>query len=494
MNFKKTVAIAAAAGALAAISVPAMAFENEFHGSYTFNTLFSNFQDGGSGDFNPALGGTAATTTYATSPSTGLPVATTVPGAKGYGENRPMNNYFEQRARIQYTAKASDDLKLVTHFEINNRFGNINTVTGTKGAVDVSGSDLDTDGLSLVTKHVYLDFNLGNNFNTKLGLQPYKDTIKGLFIDADIPAIMTTTKLGAYTLGVGFSRYADDSGTTSSPLRLGDNDKDLFILDNTFAISKDTKVALSYYFLADYAATGATPSPLAAHNADQDILLNTLGLSGETKLGPLSMSGFVAMQAGHQKNVINTTDSSYLHGYAANVAAKLAVGPGTAKAAALFTSGNHNTNSQYGGWINSSVNSYNEGGMMILARSTANSPTSTDRYIRRNVTNIALLTAGYDAKLTDKLYANGNIGFAWVPASNAVVAENPNRNGGDFMGTEINLETGYKLYTNLTLRAQAAYAMLGGFYKNSTNNSIGVNNGVTPENPYTARLFASFAF
>lgn len=508
MNFKKTVAIAAAAGALAAISVPAMAFENEFHGSYTFNTLFSNFQDGGSGDFNPALRGTAATTTYAITNTAivgtgtllipqypaGSIAPTAVPGAKGNGENRPMNNYFEQRARIQYTAKASDDLKLVTHFEINNRFGNINTVTGTKGAVDVSGSDLDTDGLSLVTKHVYLDFNIGSNFNTKLGLQPYKDTIKGLFIDADIPAIMTTTKLGAYTLGVGFSRYADDSGTTSSPLRLGDNDKDLFILDNTFAISKDTKVALSYYFLADYAATGATPSPLAAHNADQDILLNTLGLSGETKLGPLSMSGFVAMQAGHQKNYISVINgnSSYLHGYAANVAAKLAVGPGTAKAAALFTSGNHNTNSQYGGWINSSVDSYNEGGMMILARSTANSPTSTDRYIRRNVTNIALLTAGYDAKLTDKLYANGNIGFAWVPASTNTTL-NPNKNGGDFMGTEINLETGYKLYTNLTLRAQAAYMMLGGYYKNATNYDYNVA-GVNPENPYTARLFASFAF
>jgi len=492
MNFKKTVAIAAAAGALAAISVPAMAFENEFHGSYTFNTLFSNFQDGGSGDFNPALGGTAATTTYATSPSTGLPVATTVPGAKGYGENRPMNNYFEQRARIQYTAKASDDLKLVTHFEINNRFGNINTVTGTKGAVDVSGSDLDTDGLSLVTKHVYLDFNLGSNFNTKLGLQPYKDTIKGLFIDADIPAIMTTTKLGAYTLGVGFSRYADDSGTTSSPLRLGDNDKDLFILDNTFAISKDTKVALSYYFLADYAATGATPSPLVAHTINQDILLNTLGLSGETKLGALSLSGFAAMQAGHQKNFVGTGSRNF-HGYAANVAAKLAVGPGTARTALLFTSGDNSGNTgSYKGWVNSSVDSYNEGGMMILARSTANSPTSTDRYIRRNVTNIALLTAGYDAKLTDKLYANGNIGFAWVPASTSTTL-NPNKNGGDFMGTEINLETGYKLYTNLTLRAQAAYMMLGGYYKNATNYDVN-GAGVNPENPYTARLFASFAF
>ena len=54
MSLKKTVAIVAAAGALAAISVPAMALENEFHGIYNFNFTCSNFQNGASGDFQPA--------------------------------------------------------------------------------------------------------------------------------------------------------------------------------------------------------------------------------------------------------------------------------------------------------------------------------------------------------------------------------------------------------------------------------------------------------
>ena len=110
MNFKKTVAIATAAGALAAISVPAMAFENEFHGLLNFNTTFSNFQDGGSGNFTPA----------------------------GTKENKQMNNYFEQRARIMYVAKASDDLKMVTQFEINNRFGNINTVPNSDEVYEIN--------------------------------------------------------------------------------------------------------------------------------------------------------------------------------------------------------------------------------------------------------------------------------------------------------------------------------------------------------------------
>ena len=450
MSIKKTVAILAAAGALAAISVPAMALENEFHGLYNFNTTFSNFQAGGSGDYLPA----------------------------GKGEKQKMNNYFEQRARLQYTAKVSDDLKMVTQFEIDHRFGDGN-------------ADLDTDSTNIEVKHAYLDFNLGK-VNVKTGLLPYKDTLKGLFVDADMPAIMTTTKLGAYTLGLGFSRFDDDGAANiNGSVRLGDKNKDLFILDNTIAINKDTKVALSYYFLADYAA-GSTGYPAAnaasnvleLGNADNAILLHTFGLSGESKIGPATVSGFIAGQTGHAKNVGPNGSSVQLHGWAANVAAKLAVGPGTDKTAFLFTSGNNGSDSHYKGWITSSVNSYNEGGMMILARNTANSPTTTDTYIRRNVTNIALLTAGYDANLTDKLFMNGNVGAAWTPASGEVA-----KNSGDFMGAEVNLETGYKVYSNLTLKAQAAYMFLGGLYTDA--DKAGTDD---PANPYSLRLHAQFKF
>lgn len=124
---------------------------------------------------------------------------------------------------------------------------------------------------------------------------------------------------------------------------------------------------------------------------------------------------------------------------------------------------------------------------MILARSTANSPTTTDRYVRRNVTNIALATVGYDASLTEKLYLNTNLGFAWTPAS---YKEGMFGNAADFMGAEANLEAGYKVYNNLTLKAQAAYMLLGAVYKDTSSNDA----TKTPENPYTMRLLASFEF
>lgn len=462
-KFQKQMLTIAAAGALTAVTaLPAMAFENEFHGIYNFNTVFSNFNTGASGNFSP----------------NNLP------------DKAKMNNYMEQRARLQYTAKASDDLKLVTHFEINNRFGASNTLTGSvTTAVDNAGSDLDTDGLNIVTKHVYLDFNVGKSFNTKLGLQPYKDTLKGIFIDADVPAVMTSTKMGAYTLGLGFARYNDAVGT-GGITRLGDRDTDLFIMDNTFAFSKDTKATFSYYFNADYVSNNAK-------------LIHTFGLGGETKLAGINLSGFAAMQAGHQKLTGPNSTSTQYHGWAANVAANMNVGPGKAKTAFLFTSGNnHNSDTAHNnGWTPvtnaastvTTVNSYNEGGMMILVRNTGNSPTSTDQYVRRNITNVALLSLGYDAKLTEKFNLDTNVGFAWAPASFGAPGDKklvgtPSNNS-DFMGTEINMTAGYQLYKNLKVMALAGYMINGGYYKNSA-----ANNTDSPENPYTMRLQARYSF
>lgn len=486
MSIKKTVAIAAAAGALAAISVPAMAFENEFHGSYTFNTMFSNFQNGGAQNFSPA----------------------------GKKDNQQMNNYFDQRARLMYIAKASDSLKLVTQFELDTRFGGI---TDGKYAGSSDAGVLDADGVSLETKSVYLDFDLGKT-NVKTGVQPWSDSIKGVFASAaDIPAVMTSTKLGAYTLGVGYSRFSESQLNGNPTGRMGDRAKDLFVLDNAFAFSKDTKAALSYYLLADYQSNGVAQSSVlnadgtitttAATAATRDrLLLNTIALSGETKVGPIALSGFAAMQAGHS-HLDSTGKSTYYHGYAANAAAKMAAGPGTAKVAALFLSGDNKVagSAHYKGWVplqgpisasSGSTNAYNEGGMMIIARNTGDAPTSTDTRIRRSVTNLALLTAGYDANLTEKTYLNGNVGFAWTPASgkDGNVFGTTQQNASDFMGTEINLEAGYKVNSNLTLSAKAAYMILGGLYKNTGSTNAGTPSAADPENPYAMRLLASFKF
>ena len=451
MSMKKTVAIAAAATALAAISVPAMAFENEFHGSYTFEGVFSNFQNGGAQNITPA----------------------------GKAENQQMNNYFDQRARLQYIAKASDSLKLVTQFELDTRFGGI---TDGKYAGSSDAGTLDADGVSLETKHVYLQFECPlTGATVTTGVQPWTDSLKGVFAAAaDVPAIVASKKFGTYGMTLGYARVSEAQQTGNPTGRIGDRAIDLFIFDNTMALSKDTKAGFAYYLRADY------------QTVNQPFTLHTFGLNGETKLGGLGLSGFAALQAGNQHQTGVGGTSKQFHGWAANAAAKMAAGPGTAKVAALFLSGNNSASaSHYKGWVplqgiptaaTGSTNAYNEGGMVIINRNLNDAPTSTDSRIRRTVSNLALLSAGYDANLTEKAFLNSNIGFAWTPASGETA------NSSDFMGTELNLEAGYKATANLTLSAKAAYMFLGGLYKNTASN------GNDPENPYTMRLLAQFKF
>ena len=126
MNFKKTVAIATAVGALAAVSVPAFALENEFHGMYRLRGMMSNYTNSGGGALHA---GTAA-------------------------DPAPTMTVFEQRARLQYIAKASDDLKLVTHFEIDSSWGDTAYNNG-RGL----GGGMAADTVNLETKNVFLDFN-----------------------------------------------------------------------------------------------------------------------------------------------------------------------------------------------------------------------------------------------------------------------------------------------------------------------------------------------
>jgi len=310
-KFQKQMLTIAAAGALTAVTaLPAMAFENEFHGLFNFNAVFSNYNSGDSGDLSVGK-------------NSGL-------GTAAYGDKRKMNNYFEQRTRLQYTAKASDDLKLVTQFEIDNQWGKTTAVAANSNKTN--GVQIDTDVVNIEVKHAYLDFNLGKNDNVKVGMLPYKDTLKGIFIDADAPAIYNTAKFGAYTLGLGFTRlkdsYVTNGATPTATTRVGDLNQDVFMMDNTFAFNKDTKAALSYYFLSDYSV------------ANVDTKVNTFGLSGETKLAGIDLSGFVAAQAGYTHDFTAKKANTY-NGWAANVAAKMNVGPGAARTGFLFVSGDN---------------------------------------------------------------------------------------------------------------------------------------------------------
>lgn len=460
MSLKKTIVAVAAVGALTAVgAVPAMALENEFHGMYKMMGYLTNAETGG-GTFNL--------------------------------RDEPKNSFFaEQRARIMYIAKANDDLKLVTHFEVDARFGGTNTAAGASNKYPIGdGGSLDADRISLETKNFYLDFNIpATPLNMKVGLQPFTDAYQGVFGAFDATGVVASAKVGAFTPTLGWFRLSDNNflaGTeTASEMLPGDNTLDLIVVDGKFAINKDVTVGAAYYNVQNDQGANTT---IARPTADYE-LLHMLGVNASAKMGPAALTGFLAYQFG------DFNANRDLSAFAAAVVAKVAVGPGKINASALYltgeeaegaTGGNYNSFRQLA--TNGAVSYFNPSNMWLLVRNgaTINSSTAigTTDLTKGNLGLLGLF-GGYEMA-AGKLFGSANIGYAQV---------DERRDARSFsIGTELNATVGYKVYDNLTASFTAAYLIAGdGVDGDATDRlpGVGVANA---DNPYLTNVQLSYVF
>lgn len=456
---KKVLAVTAACALTAATAVPALALENEFHGMFRVFGTVSNYNDSNSGPLVP-------TTT---------------------GRDPKTKSFAEQRARLMYIAKANDDLKLVTHFEIDSRWGDTSYANGRNG-----GGAIGADTVNFETKNVYLDFNIPSTpMNFKVGIQPVVDSYKGVFINADAAAAIATAKLGGGSVALGFARL-DDSEVVgarafNSETTAGKAKRDLYIVDGKYNVTKDVKVGASYYLLNIDQNT--TPA--------YDRMLHTFGVNAEVKLDPLTVDGFLLYQSGRS----NGADKIDYNGWAANLTAKGKLGPGTLKASFLYASGEQNgtrDDSTYTGITNETAaangeHSFYESDMMILFRNKYN--VTGDRAIVYNVKNVIGGFIGYNANMTTKCFANVNAGFVATDKSNndfgtaRVTAAGGHKS--NYLGTEINGEVGYKVFDNLTASLQGAYVFLGDYYNDTVGTAA---NPQDPRDPYIGRIMLNYAF
>lgn len=452
MKIRNVLAVLTAVGLAAAVATPAMALENEFHGLFSARYINSNFNRTTNTDYGPGDG------TY--DPS-------------GKPKNVYSSNFFEQRARLQYIAKANADLKLVTHFELDYSYYGDSSF----GVHRNNGAALGADQVNLETKSIYIDANVCKNTNMKLGMQPYNDAFKGIVFDADMAGILFSSSFGNFTPSIGAFRFADTSTNI-----LGHKTQDMFILDGKFSITKDLKVGGAYYLFKDNSNFTA---------ANSDVKMNLFGANAEFTTGPLTLNGFAIFETG-------TVNHRYTNAFAGNLGAKLKVGPGTARSEFLFISGDNLTNPGHGTaffGINGQSNGehgYYDNEMVILGRDK--NAYTTDNSIIYNSNNKDQGTIGgyigYDLPINAKLTTAFNAGFA------AVAKENSNKprifgttraNESNYLGTEINAEANYQLFENLTFSTRAAYVFLGDYYKDVASNG-------TPVNPYDFKLIAKYTF
>ncbi len=435
MKNSKVMAALVILGLAAAVATPAMALENQFTGTFTTYYDVSNYNAAGE-----------------------------------LKKDAPTANYFEQRFRLGYTAKASDELKLVTALEFD--YSNWGNSSYDNPGGRNQGGALGADTVNVELKTAYLNWNIpAAKLNAKIGMQPYGDAFKGIFVGADMAGVLLTHECAPATASAGFFRWDDTSATT-----LGKNTRDMFVLDGKYNVSKDTKLGAAYYFVN-------SSNVIMTNAPNEDLTVHMLGVNAETRIGAVVVDGFLAYQFGTD-NIAKKDRSAF----AGNVGASMKLSKGTARTELLYVSGdknNTNGNSFYTPAAKKFTQfNYTESGfynneMVILSRDK--NAMTNDNAIVSNVNNrnqgVIFGSVGYDHPFTDKISGSANAGFAAVAQDNSGVHES------NYLGTEVNAELNYKYADNLNLSARAGYVVLGDYFK-----------GTAFDNPYDAKLIVKYSF
>jgi hypothetical protein len=504
MTLRKKLLTGAVVGAMTvATAVPAMALENEFHGLFRVRGFISNFDDGGAG---------------------ALLVADPTKGGLVNGYQPGTKNFIEQRARLMYIAKANDDLKLVTHFEIDSRWGDnsYNSNNTTRN----NGGGIGADQVNLETKNVYLDFNIpSTKVNVKAGIQGFNDNYKGIIFNNDAAGVVVTSKYNkataqiayfrfddattspAATPGFGPAGYANLGGTSAGGAAgsaavvnttVGSRTRDFVNVGGKYNVTDSIKVGADYYLLY---------SDVFRNVADRTDI-HMLGVNAEAKVGPATIDGFFLYQVGQLGNTTAALGNAQTVGaFAGNLGGKVKTGPGTARVNFLYISGDADPThgkdrNDFQTILERSAttagHAFYPGEMLLLLRSKY-ATAGTDRAVvfdlNNNQQGFIGGFLGYDLNI-DKFFVYSNAGFAAVAKTNGNSAKNQSlstpKTESQYLGTELNTEIGYKLYDNLAASFQAAYLILGDFYKRSSK--TGAGNPADPENPYSTRVMLTYTF
>lgn len=407
--------------------------------------------------------------------------------------------YTEQRLRLKYTGRINEEVKLVTQFEIDSRWGD---TTGT--VARNQGGAMEADSINLETKNVYMEFAVPNlPVTARAGIQPVDDMYKGVFLSADAAALTTVTKLDKTTLYLNWMRGYDNRNFKDAPASVnatsnglggtgnmpGRYSLDAFMFDVKHDLNKELNVGGSVYLTYDNLVPGA------GYN-----LLATLGVNAAYKFDQGGIDGFLLYQTGdNPTNSVGQIGKS-VSAFAANVGGKIKAGPGTARANILYASGDDGKGdvgafqglNQLGG----ATSTFSAAQMTMLIANTKYAA-NTDRAVIATVTNnnMGVIGAfiGYDVDI-DKAFVKGNLGFAAAAKENQTYKpKNLKKNdyNGNYIGTEINAEAGYKISKNLTASLLCGYVVLGDYYKDTVTANGSIK---TPDNPWKNMVVLNLVF
>jgi len=331
----------------------------------------------------------------------------------------------DTRARLYYTAVLSDDVKLVTKFEMDAYFG------------DDARGDIGADGQNFEIKNSYVDIDL-DDFNLKLGTQG-KTLARGFMLDDDFSGAVVTYMGDDMEIPFFWIKaYEGYNDSTDPDFYDNDFDVDYYGVDPTFSMGDIQLNPVLMYITSADAQNWAKTADYEALN------LYYLGVNLDYAADMFSVWFTGIYQSGTLEELASGDD--------VNVAASLAAVGGaynmdafSVHAQAFYASGDDDANT----FMIPKGQSYYWAEIMgygLIDEAVSDSAPGDQ------ISNIMAFNVGVTVPL-GKLTLMADL---W----NASLAED-NASGDKDLGTEIDLAASYPLKENVKLQAVAAYLLAG---------------------------------
>lgn len=325
------------------------------------------------------------------------------------------NDYarVDNRTRLYYTAKFSDNFKFVNKFEFNSNWG------------DADGGDIGADGKTWLVKNSYADFTLGA-VQTKLGIQG-GNIARGFIFADDFSGIMVSPKFGNVKLDLGYITEATEDG--------GGQDFDGGLALARAKVTISDAMSVTPYFVYYNQSAGTDEDGAAVGDLDAYYL----GADVDMKMDALKAWGTLIYNGGEK-----------MDGDISGFLAAAGVDAGIAHGQAFYATGDDGTSgADSDAFVSAKGSSYYWSeilGLGIFDNANPGGPND-------NITNVAAFNAGVTIKPMDKLTVIADVWYAFLAEDNAA--------GDDELGLEFDGKVKYKLMDNLTAELVLAYLVVG---------------------------------
>ena len=357
----------------------------------------------------------------------------------------------DTRTRLFYTAKFSDNLKLVNKFEMDAVWGDNSKNEGG----DNGYGDIGADGVRVEVKNSYVDFKLGGDlFRGEIGVMDFT-LAKGFLFDDDAAGFKAIFKAaeGVYLPLIHIKANEGGIGNDAN-----DGDVEAWVFYPTIFLSKELKLKPSVAWLTSKSyesyTVGITKAGLPGA---KDLNIYAFGLELDGTVGPVDLGLTGVYETGTIEDVpiaqIGDTiiyDDLDVSAYLMAASAGMNFGPVNVHGQALYASGDDEADTDLKAFINPVGASYYWAEIMgygIIDVDVSNGSPADQ------ISNLMAFNAGVSFTVMEKTKLTLDVWHALLAEENA--------NGDDELGTEIDFVASMPIVGDLNLDLVAAYLFAG---------------------------------